>query len=86
MMSGKVGTSGNKMVYEKSAFLWWRLCIPSIRTIAYFVDKQGGICRKELLLQGLCVPSVKTTIYVCNRFKMNIFFKSILKSFETNQP
>ena len=71
MMSGKAGTSGNKMVYAKGTFFWWRLFISSSRTIAYIVNKQRGICRKYLLLQGLCVPSVKTTSYVCNRFKMN---------------
>ena len=61
------------MVFEKGTFLWWRLFIPSFITIAYIVDKQSGICRKYLLLQGLCEPSVKTTIYACNRFKINIF-------------
>ena len=75
MISRKVGTSGKKMVYQKGTFLWWRLCIPSFRTIAYIVDKQSGICRKYPLLQGLFVPSVKTTTYVCNRFKMNTFFQ-----------
>ena len=74
-MSGKVGTSENKMVYAKGTFLWWRLCIRSIRTIAYAVVKQNGICRRYLLLQGLCVSSVKTATYVCNRFKMDFFFK-----------
>ena len=75
MMSGKVGTSGNKMACAKGTFLWWKLCIPSFRTIAFIVDKQSGICRKHLLLQGLCVPSVKTTTYICNGFKMDFFFK-----------
>ena len=75
IMSGKVGTSENKMVYAKGTFLWWRLCIPSIRTITYVVVKQNGICRRYLLLQGLCVSSVKTATYVCNRFKMDFFFK-----------
>ena len=74
MMSGKVGTSVNKMVYAKGTFLWWRLCILSFRTIAYIVNKQSSICRKYLPLQGLCVPSVKTTADVCNRFQINIFF------------
>ena len=60
------------MVYEKSTFLWLRLCIPNFRTLTYIVDKQSGICWKYLLLQGLCVSSVKTTTYVCNRFKMNL--------------
>ena len=60
------------MVYAKGTFLWWRLCMPSFRTMAYIVDKQSGICRKYLLLQGLCV---KTTTYVRNRFKMDFFFR-----------
>ena len=60
------------MVYEKSTFLWLRLCIPNFRTLTYIVDKQSGICWKYLLLQGLCVSSVKATTYVCNRFKMNL--------------
>ena len=75
------------MVFEKGTFLWWRLFIPSFITIAYIVDKQSGICRKYLLLQGLYEPSVKTTIYVCNRFKMNIFFKfkwKVLKQINSN--
>ena len=74
IMSGKVEPSGNKMVYAKGTSLWWRLCIPGFRTIAYIVDKQSCICRKYFLLQGLCVTCAKTTIYVLNRFKMNIFF------------
>ena len=77
MISRKVGTSGKKMVYQKGTFLWWRLCIPSFRTIAYIVDKQSGICRKYLLLQGLCV---KTTTYVHNRFKW-IFFSDLNEKF-----
>ena len=81
MMSGKVGTSGNKMVYAKGNFLWWTLCISSFRTIAYIVNKKSGIYRKYLLLQGLCVPSVKTTTDVCNRFKMNIFFSNLNEKF-----
>ena len=51
-----------------------KICIPSIRTTAYVVDKQSGVCRRYLLLQGLCVASVKTTTYVCNRFKIDFFF------------
>ena len=69
------------MVYAKGAFLWWRLCISSFRTIAYIVNEQSGTCRKYLLLQGLCVPSVKTTTYVCNRFKMDIFFSNLNEEF-----
>ena len=76
MISGKVGTSANKVVYAKGASLWQRLCIQSLRTIAYVVDKQSGICRRYILLQGLCVSSVKNTLYECNRvkIKMAIFF------------
>ena len=76
MISGKVGTSGNKVVYALTS-LWQRLCIPSLRTIAYVVDKQSGICRRYILLQGLCVSSVKNTIYAYNRvkIKMTIFFQ-----------
>ena len=62
----------------KGHLLWRRLCIPSIRTIAYIVNKQSGICRKYLLLQGLCVPSVKTTAYVCNRY---IYFSNLNEKF-----
>ena len=72
-MSGKVGTSANKMICVKGAFLWWRLCIPSIRTIAYVADKQSVICRIYGLLQGLCASSVKTTTYVYNIFKIEFF-------------
>ena len=68
MMSRKVATSANKIVYAEDTFLWEGLCIPSFSTIDYVVDKQSGICRRYLLLQGLCVPSVKTTTYACNRF------------------
>ena len=32
------------MAHAEGAFLWWRLSIPSFRTIAYIVDKQSGIC------------------------------------------
>ena len=77
MMSRKVGASANKMIYVKDTFLWWRLCIPSIITIAYVVDKQSGICRRYFLLQGLCVSSVKTTTYASNRFKMEILFSNL---------
>ena len=72
-MSGKMGTSANKMIYVKDAFLWWRLCMPSIRTIAYVADKQSVICRIYCLLQGLCVSSFKTTTYVYNIFKIEFF-------------
>ena len=80
-MSGKVSlSSANKMVYTKCTFLWWRLCISSFKTIAYIVNKQSGICRKYLLLQGLCVWSVKNTTWVCNRFKI-IFFSNLNEKF-----
>ena len=52
MISGKVGTSANKMVYTKGTFSWWGLSMQNFRTIAYVMDKQNGIC----------VASVKTTI------------------------
>ena len=58
MMSGKVGTSANKMVYPEGTILWWGLFTPNFRTIAYVIDKHSG----------MCVPSVKTTTYVCNGF------------------
>ena len=58
--------SVNKILYPEVPFLWWRLFIPSLKTMAYDVDKQSDICRIYLLLQGLCVPSVKTGTYVCN--------------------
>ena len=32
------------MAHAEGTFLWWRLSIPSSRTIAYIVDKQSGIC------------------------------------------
>ena len=80
-MSGKVSlSSANKMVYTKCTFLWWRLCISSFKTIAYIVNRQSGICRKYLLLQGLCVSSVKNTTCVCNRFKI-IFFSNLNEKF-----
>ena len=72
--SEKVGTSANKMLYANYTFLWWRSCIRSIRTTAYVVDKQSGICRRYLLLQ-VCVPSVKTATNACNRIKMDFFFQ-----------
>ena len=67
-MSRKVRTSANEIVYAESTFLWWGLCIPSVRIIAYVVDNSSRICRRYLLLQGLCVPWVKNTTYVCNSF------------------
>ena len=76
MISRKVGTSGNKMVYAEGTFLWWGLCIPSSRTIAYVVDKQNSICRGNLPLHRLCVPSVETTTYVCN----DLIFLSVLNT------
>ena len=65
MMSGEVGTTVNKIVYAEGTFLWWGLCIPSFRTIAYVINKQGGIW----------VSSVKTTSYVCNRFNTSFCTK-----------
>ena len=44
-MSGKVGTSGNKIVSVKGSFLWWRSYIPSSRTIAYIIYKESAICQ-----------------------------------------
>ena len=61
------------MVYAKGTFLWWRLCVPSVRTITYIVNKQTGICAKYLLLQVLRVRSVKTKTNVNNRFKILLF-------------
>ena len=55
--------------------------MPGFKTIAYVVDKQGDVCRRYLLLQGLCVRSVKTTTYVCNRF--NTSFRA--RDHKTNQ-
>ena len=86
MTSGKVGMSGNKMVYAKGSFLWWRLCISSFKTIAYIVNKQSGICRKYLLLQGLYVPSVKTTNMYVIGLKWIIFFKLKWKVWKQIKP
>ena len=52
-----------------------------LQNYSHIVNKQSGICRKYLLLQGLCVPSIKTTTCVCNGFKMNIFFSNINEKF-----
>ena len=38
MMSGKLGTSANKMVYPEDTFLGWGLLIASFKTIAYVAD------------------------------------------------
>ena len=70
-MSGKVGKSANKIVYTESTFLRWGLCIPCLRTIAYVIDKQSGIC----------VPSIKTTTCVCNSFNTSF----CTKEHKTNQ-
>ena len=40
----------------------------NFRTIAYDIDKQGGIS----------VPSVKATTYVCNRFNTFVYFLRVL--------
>ena len=79
------GTSAlaKKKVYAKCTFVWWWLCIPSFRTIVYVVDKQSGICRRYILLQGLCVPSVKSTTYVWNKFKVEFFFSNLNGQFWT---
>ena len=52
-----------RIMYDED-YVWWGLCIPSFRTIAYVVDKQSGIYRRYLLLQGSCVKEhsvLKTT-------------------------
>ena len=38
----------------------------------YRYQKQGGICRRYLLLQGLCLSSIK---YVCSRFNTSFHTK-----------
>ena len=45
MMSRKLETPANKMVYPEGTFLWWELFIPSFKPIAYLVDKQREECR-----------------------------------------
>ena len=80
-MSGKVRTSANRMAYAQGTFLWWGLCIPCFRNIAYVIEKQSGICRRYILLQGLYVPIVKTTTYVSNRFNTS----SCTKGHKTHQ-
>ena len=72
--ASKSGDVSKQNVICKLYLLWWRWCIRSIRTTAYVVDKQSGICRRYLLLQ-VCVPSVKTATNVCNRFKMDFVFQ-----------
>ena len=64
-----------KMVYAKGTFVWWWLCIRSFRTIVYVVDKQSGICRRYILLQGLCVPGVKIQHMYETSLKWIFFFK-----------
>ena len=75
MMSRKGTTLANKMVYAKSTYLRWGLCIPSFRAIAYVIDKQSGTCRRYLLLQELCVSSVKTATSACNSFNTSFCIK-----------
>ena len=75
MMSGKLGTSGNKMVYAKGTFLWWRLCVPSFRNIASIVDKQAVyveniFCYKDCV----CQVSKLQRIYVTD---LKFFFFQI---------
>ena len=65
MMSGKLGTSGNKMVYAKGTFLWWRLCVSSFRTIAYIVDKQAVYAENTFCYKDcVCQVSKVQRIYV----------------------
>ena len=46
IMSRKLGTSPNKMVYpEGISFLWWGLFTPSFKPIACVVDKQRDVYR-----------------------------------------
>ena len=59
MMSGKVEMSAKKMVYPEGTFFSWGLWLPSLKTIAYVVDKQSDICRRYLQLQWLCATSVR---------------------------
>ena len=46
-----------------------------IKKTSWCHRKNGGMCWRYLLLQGLCVPSVKTTTYVCNRFNASFHTK-----------
>ena len=59
IMAGKMGHSANKMIYANDTFLWWVLCIPNFRAIAYVINKQSDACRRYLLLQGLYVQMSK---------------------------
>ena len=72
MMSRKVEISANKMVYGEGTFLWWWLCTPNFRTIAYVVDNQIGICRRYL-------PSVRGTMSV-KCLTVNLVFNSSIST------
>ena len=67
MISGKLETSTNKLVYPEGTFLWWGLLIPSFKLIAY-VSTNKGMYVELHSVTGISVPSVKTTTYVCNSF------------------
>ena len=73
-MSGKVGTSGNKIVSPKGSFLWWRSYIPSSRTIAYIIYKESGICQVSKQ-QHMYELGLKW-----------IFFSNLNEKFQKNKP
>ena len=80
MMSGKLGTSANKMVYPEGTFLWWRLFTPSFKPIAYIVDKQKEVCRNTFCYRDY-VCQVSKLQHICNRFNTSFY----ARNHKTNQ-
>ena len=76
MMSGKLGTSANKMVYREGTFLWWGLFIPSFKPIAYIVDKQRDVCRSTLYYRD----SVRCVSKLQRMYEIGLILLSVLET------
>ena len=60
------------MVYAKDTFLWWRLCIPSIRKIAYIAKRY--MKKIPAVTRVTCAKCQKYNIYAID-LKLIFFFK-----------